>query len=76
MVTINASYPESMNHFTTDRMLKNVAQKYQGRDTGSGFGFGWRDIDFEFPSEKQADAFVADIAENPETQHKIRLTDG
>lgn len=63
MYTLQAQYPETMDQNSTDRILYNLARKHKGRDTGRGFGFGWRDIDFEFPTANNRNAFVAEVAE-------------
>lgn len=71
-VTINASYNASKDIHKNDRILDNLARKHKGENTGSGCGFGWRDIDYEFPNQGKADAFIAEVAE---THPEYRLTD-
>ena len=49
------------NNVDLDSKLKTIAKKYNGKHSGSGYGFRERDNSFDFKDAKKANKFIAHV---------------
>lgn len=63
MVRIYASYPFSLYSKEYDKMIRDLGKKHKLKATGSGAGFGQRDLDF-VGAKKNAEAFIKSLSKN------------
>ncbi len=59
MNIIKLEYP--LQYFNIDKDLYNVIVRFNGSVINSGAGFGTRDMEILFPSQKHIDMFLSQI---------------
>jgi hypothetical protein len=56
-----------------DEKLISLAERNTGEDTGSGYGFGQRDLSFDFFTEKGARQFVKKVRSRYGYKHDLEV---
>jgi hypothetical protein len=52
------SYPFDSDYKKIQAKIEKVVKKFHAEETGSGAGFGMRDLNFEFKKEKDLDGAI------------------
>jgi hypothetical protein len=63
-----------IDDFSLDDKMDSIAVKYGGHNTGSGFGFGFRDISYDFEDEELAHKFISHAARLKKV-HNVKILD-
>ncbi len=71
---LSISYPASERFRELDDKIIKLAKTFKGKETGSGMGFGLRDIQFEFKNLNCANLFYKKARENKLIHKKVSCT--